>query len=101
MSIVAFDVDGTLIDADDKPRADVIEKLVEHARRGDEVIVWSGGGVDYARRWVARLGIGKFVHRVVGKGFYWKEVDIAYDDQVVKLGKENILVGPGDHEERW
>jgi len=100
MKTVAFDVDGTLIDANDKPRADVVAMLMHHYQQGDKVIVWSGGGVDYARTWVNRLCLGKYVYRVLPKGRGY-DVDLTYDDQIVTLGEENVCVGPGDHEERW
>ena len=98
---VAFDVDGTLIDFEDRPRQEVIDKLIDHRRKGDIVYVWSGGGVEYAERWVERLNLGRYVHAVIAKQMYKVKPDIAYDDAEVKLGKKNIQVGPGDHEERW
>lgn len=97
---VAFDVDGTLIDADDRPRTDVIEMLMAHYRDGDRVVVWSGGGMDYARTWVSRLALDRFVYRVIPKGRGY-EVDVCYDDQIVDLADENVCVGPGDFKERW
>jgi len=100
MKTVAFDVDGTLIDADDNPRQDIIERLMYHYKQGDRVVVWSGGGMDYARTWVSRLSIGNFVYRVLPKGKGY-DIDLTYDDQIVTLGKENVCVGSGDHEEVW
>jgi phosphoserine phosphatase len=100
--IVAFDVDGTLIGLSDDspPREDVIQMLKDHKEKGDTVIVWSGGGKDYADMWVRRLGLGWYVNATMAKtsGF---PVDITYDDMVVTLGKENICVGDGGMEERW
>jgi len=102
MKVVAFDVDGTLIEEPgDKPRADIIEKLIWHFQQGDFVVVWSGGGLDYARMWVSRLGLDKYIHAIWPKQKTATTVDVTYDDQIVKLGKENILVGPGNYEERW
>ena len=98
---VAFDVDGTLIDDEDRPRKDIIQILVKHAIAGDIVYVWSGGGVSYASTWVGRLGIERWVDRVIAKQMYTVKPDVAYDDQIVKLGKKNVCVGSGDHEERW
>ena len=100
MKVVAFDVDGTLIDDEDRPRADIIEKLVWHKQQGDYVVVWSGGGLVYARHWVSRLCLDRYVDAVWPK-LKGRPVHITYDDQIVKLGVENICVGSGDHEERW
>ena len=88
---VAFDVDGCLIDEDDKPRQDVLDILHKHYERGDNIYVWSGGGVGYARGWASRLGLTPYIG-----GFLQKEVtpgmDIAYDDQDVQLAKVNRRV---------
>ena len=88
--VVAFDVDGTLIDEDDVLRADVLDILLDHHSKGDTIVVWSGGGVTYARTWVSRLRLTKYVDAVAAKGSL--DVDVAYDDQPVKLGKENFIV---------
>ena len=98
--IVAFDVDGTLIDYEDNPRHTIIDLLKRHSEQGDYVIVWSGGGKEYAQRWVTRLGLDEYVNKVLPKS--WPvHPDLTYDDQIVKLGIKNICVGTGDHEERW
>jgi len=60
--VYAFDVDGTLIDYNDVPR----EEIVEMARSlafdpANTVIVWSGGGAEYAAMWARRLGIDHLV----------------------------------------
>jgi len=76
---VAFDVDGTLIKqgvmSEDTPRYEVIQlfKLLESF--GCEMYVWSGGGIDYAKRWVEKLGLD--AHVVAKKSF---TPDIAIDD---------------------
>jgi hydroxymethylpyrimidine pyrophosphatase-like HAD family hydrolase len=88
---IAFDVDGCLIDEQDKPRQDVLDILYKHHERGDHIYVWSGGGVGYARDWALRLGIAPYVG-----GFLRKTktpgMDIAYDDQDVQLAKVNRRV---------
>lgn len=88
---VAFDVDGTLIDSQDKPRDDVMRLLMQHFDAGDKVYVWSGGGMDYARRWVDRLCLGRYVTNVLPKTASYS-MDVAYDDQSVTLAKNNIRV---------
>ncbi len=90
---IAFDVDYTLINADNTPNYEVIELLHWFQRNGDRIIVWSGGGVPYADTWARKLGIGKYIAttktRENAKRF---KVDIAVDDEFVELGKVNIKV---------
>lgn len=65
--IVAFDVDGTLIDDNDQERTVITELLMLLWALKFEIWVWSGGGQDYAERWVEKLGLGPFVVRVLAK----------------------------------
>lgn len=63
MSVLYLDVDGTLIDASDQPNVPLVcaalawvtrltqQKIVAPQR----IIVWSGGGIDYAQLWTDRL----------------------------------------------
>lgn len=91
MAKMAWDVDGTLImknsRGQDVPRYDVIQML--HFFCLHDCYVWSGSGVDYAKKWCEKLGLTELV-TVVAKGSI--EVDIAFDDQDVELGKINIKV---------
>lgn len=91
---VAYDVDGTLITYEDQPNTDVIESLKFHFQVGCYVIVWSGGGKEYAEVWVRRLGLEKFVSEVRMKPLATEEtvVDLCYDDQIVGYGKVNVRV---------
>ena len=55
---VAFDVDGTLISLkDDTPRYEIIEKFLMFEELGCHMIIWSGGGIDYAEHWAKKLGL--------------------------------------------
>ena len=79
---VAFDVDDTLIrwekNGEAVPKYFVIDLMRWFLAAADtKVIMWSGGGVDYARRWAERLGVANDVI-VVEKGSV--PVDIAVDD---------------------
>jgi hydroxymethylpyrimidine pyrophosphatase-like HAD family hydrolase len=93
---IAWDVDGTLIwdgqppyeDHADTPRYSVIRLYLMLESLGCEMYIWSGGGVDYARRWAEKLGLRQAI--IVAKGSFVP--DIAYDDEYVKLGKINIKV---------
>ena len=56
--VVYVDIDGTLIDWDDKPMIHVIDfvKALKE-KRGCELIAWSGGGKDWAEHATKQLGI--------------------------------------------
>jgi len=53
--IVAFDVDGTLIDDDDGWRDATIDLAYGFFVAGATLWVWSFGGEAYAKQWAARL----------------------------------------------
>lgn len=98
--VVAFDVDDTLIypsvalgegATDDQPNHKTIAVLRWFKKQGAHVIVWSGGGVKYAERWVERLGISASVDEVIPKQKNPK-VDIAFDDCDVDLATVNVKV---------
>ena len=91
MPIVAFDLDGTLIylagEFADTPRYDVVDMFHMFESIDCEMVIWSGGGNDYARRWAQKLGL---TATIVRKGQI--PVDIAVDDEHVTLGKVNLKV---------
>jgi len=84
---IAFDVDGTLITFQDTPRYEIIQLFHTLSNLGNRMIIWSGGGVDYATRWAEKLGLKADIY---DKGQYF--VDIAFDDEDVKLGTINLKV---------
>lgn len=95
---IAFDVDDTLIipivafgekGLADVPNYNVIAIYRWHQENGSHMIVWSGSGVDYAKRWAEKLGLFPDEVRMKQKG---EDVDIAYDDCDVDLAKVNIKV---------
>jgi hypothetical protein len=93
--IVAFDVDDTLLYppeatglAIDTPNYDTISIYNWFRRQGNTMVIWSGGGVDYATRWAEKLGLKPDM--VVVKGSIW--VDLAFDDCDVTLGTVNVKV---------
>ncbi len=87
---VAFDVDGCLIDDDDNPRWPVVDILRAFHALGWSVAVWSGGGQDYARMWVRRLGISEFVDGVPAKSDTFNDFDLCFDDEIVTLAAVNV-----------
>lgn len=90
---IAFDVDGTLIGQtfvdENVPKYKTLDLLRWFLDNGDTVYVWSGGGVDYAKRWAEKLGLDERC-KVIAKGSI--PVDIAVDDEFVQLGKVNIKI---------
>ena len=94
---IFFDVDGTLIwpegipnELPDTPRYEVIQLFHAFERLGCRMFIWSGGGCDYAIRWRDRLGLKA---SVITKGAVDPDIiDIAVDDEEVKLGIVNIKV---------
>jgi len=95
--IIAFDVDDTLIIPavatglpTDTPNYETIAIYKWFQREGHTMIIWSGGGVDYARMWADKLGLqpDDVWRKEKGDG----DVDIAFDDCDVDLAKVNIKV---------
>jgi phosphoglycolate phosphatase-like HAD superfamily hydrolase len=94
---VAFDVDGTLIGSRDLPIRGIVHTLFNLKAAGARIIVWSGGGREYAESIGRRLGlppdieyrdkpIAKLGEQVEGV------VDLAFDNEFVKFGKVNFKV---------
>lgn len=109
--IIAFDVDGTLIrntDADrvhgvpsnnDVPIVHMINTLqVLSTFKNIRIVVWSGGGRQYAETWGRRLGLDKYVWRYASKMEHsslkeYCDSLIAIDDiQATRLGDVNLIV---------
>jgi len=94
MITVAFDIDDTLwkVRPDQKdqvPDYDLIAVLRWFYQNGDDVFVWSAGGIDYAVTIVKKLGLDEMV-TVIAKGSM--KVDLAFDDCETELGKVDIQV---------
>lgn len=96
--IVAFDVDDTLIipsvatGADvDLPNYKTIAVYRWFQKQGHYMVVWSGGGIPYAKRWAEKLNLkpdavwAKMKDENVA-------VDIAFDDCDVDLARVNVKV---------
>lgn len=76
--VVAFDVDGTLLDENGDPRDEVVGLLVLLAEFCD-IVVWSAGGQQHAEEAGEELGLGDSV-RYAAKNNQLHP-DIAFDDQ--------------------
>lgn len=85
---VQFDIDGTLIDAKQKPLAAQVRRYKELQAQGHDVGAWSRRGVKYAAKMLAKLGLKGSVSE---KGSY--KPDVAYDNEEQGLGKKTIKVG--------
>ncbi len=79
---------------DQVPDYDLIQVLRWFATNGDEVFVWSAGGVDYAQQIVTKLGLDELVTVIPksepqeGNTF----IDIAFDDCETRLAKVDVQV---------
>jgi len=93
---IAFDVDDTLIVPAvamslpaDTPNYGTINVYRWFQAQGHHMIIWSGGGVDYAARWAEKLGLQPNEIRVKEK---CDDIDISFDDCMVDLAKVNVRV---------
>ena len=90
--VIAFDVDGTLIDFNDNIRPEVVMLLTTLVYAGNHVIVWSGGGKDYAEQVGRRLGLPDtvvYLSKFPAPSFH---VDIAVDDEKDTLMADQMLI---------
>src|SRR3989304_2699248 len=104
--IIAVDIDGTIwgnhlgtrVEGNslNLPIAHLMEILHKYFKN-TRIIVWSGGGKEYAESIVNKFGLNKYVDGVYGKHEYDEtidgEVDIAIDDQhEFALADKNLIV---------
>jgi phosphoserine phosphatase len=93
---IAFDVDDTLLLPSiitgmpiDTPNYEVIIIYRWLQNQGHNMVVWSGGGVDYAKMWAEKLGLHPCTIMVKEKN---PAVDLAFDDCDVDLADKNFKV---------
>lgn len=96
---VAFDVDDTLIVPRivtgfevDTPNYETIAIYRWFQAQGCHMIIWSGGGKDYAQMWGEKLGLKADEYRDKGMGSKDMSIDIVFDDCEVDLAKVNVHV---------
>lgn len=96
--IIAFDVDDTLIvpaiatglDVD-TPNYEVIAIYRWFQNQGNHMIIWSGGGADYAKMWAMKLGLT--ADEFMAKDTRLKDrIDLAFDDSDINLARVNVKV---------
>lgn len=98
MKHIAFDIDNTLhkvIESPDGkfhqvPDYDLIGVLRWFANNGDQVYIWSAGGVDYATAFAQKFGLDKLVTVIPKEA--GTNMDLCFDDQEVTLAACNIQV---------
>lgn len=110
--IIAFDIDGTILNNEGiqpdtptylRPRCGVnlevitLIQILSKKMKNTKVIVWSGGGKEYAERIVREYGLDRYIHRVYGKAEYDEtidgKVDICFDDvHACNLAEKNLIV---------
>ena len=87
MSNVMFDIDGTLIDNQGKPRQKIVDMYRKFQEQGANVGAWSRQGPEHAKATLRSLGL---TGNVVEKGSY--KPDVAVDNEEHSLGQKNIAV---------
>lgn len=101
--IIGFDIDGTLISntnglGKEKLNIDVYNLMVLLSKmKNTKIIVWSGGGKDYAEQIVQKYGLAQDVDACYGKHEYDEtingRVDIAFDDiHDFSMADKNLIV---------
>lgn len=105
--IIAFDIDGTILNNEGVPPGTpphlrdpasvnieaVILLQILAKMKNSRIIVWSGGGRDYAEQIVRRYGLERYVDKCYAKDDCLEHVDIAFDDvHACILGDKNLIV---------
>ena len=95
---IAFDTDDCLILPSiatgfdrDVPNYETIAIYRWFQAQGNYMIIWSGGGKDYAKMWAEKLGLT--ADEILAKNTKMKDkIDIAFDDSTINLAKVNVHV---------
>lgn len=98
---IAFDIDDTILipavattSGDNVPNYDVIAIYRWFQSQGHFMILWSGSGTDWAKRWGEKFDLNpdEVRAKLQLNGKPWPDIDLAFDDCDVDLGKVNIKV---------
>lgn len=104
-SIIAFDVDGTIYGSPFSHKGEpvlnlktvqLMQLLKDHVKNC-RVIVWSGGGQEYAEQIVTKFGLERYIDRCYGKHEYDETIDgkvaLAFDDEYIfDMAVVNLIV---------
>lgn len=109
--IIAFDIDGTLLNNEGVPPQTpthlrppasvnleaVILLQILSKMKNTKIYVWSGGGQEYAENFVRRYGLERYVDKVLGKADYTEiihgHIDVCFDDiHDCEMADKNIIV---------
>lgn len=110
--IIAFDIDGTILNNEGIPpetpphlrpmhgvniEVILLMQLLSKNIKNSRIIVWSGGGQEYAEKICRLYGLDRYVHRAYGKQTYDEttdgKVDICFDDvHACALADKNLIV---------
>ena len=108
--VIAFDVDGTLIRADSVGAPVANERIrtlliTLASMKNTNIVVWSGGGEEYAKHVCDTIGVSRYVNQFATKHYRGKDEtgthtfapditpDIAIDDMdECALGTINLIV---------
>lgn len=96
---IAFDIDDTIlvpsivagndVSSYNVPNYEVISVYKWFQAQGNEMILWSGSGMDWAKTWGEKFDLMPFTVRMKEKS---DDIDIAFDDCEVSLAKVNVRV---------
>ena len=96
MNKIAFDIDDCLLIpniatgfANDTPNYETITTYKWFQKQGNQMILWSGSGLDWAKTWGEKLGLQPFTIQKKEKDL---SIDISFDDCLVDLARVNIKV---------
>lgn len=106
--VIAFDVDGCILNNEGippetpthlRPRCGVnldivlLIQILSKKMKNTRIIVWSGGGKEYAERICREYGLERYVDRCYDKTDCDEEVDVCFDDvHACELAEKNIIV---------
>lgn len=110
--VIAFDIDGTILNNEGippetpiylRPKCGVnlevilLIQILSKKVKNSRIIVWSGGGKEYAESVVRMYGLERYVDKCYAKADYDEtvegQVDIAFDDiHSFDLAKSNLIV---------
>ena len=105
---IAFDVDGTILNNEGippetpvhlRPKCGVnlevilLIQILAKKMKNTRIIVWSGGGKEYAEQICRLYGLDRYVEKCYAKSDCDERVDICFDDvHACKLADKNLIV---------